>query len=49
MSYVDRRAKQDYAVASTNRILQVLRRAYRLADDVTWPKALLKNNFTVEV
>jgi site-specific recombinase XerD len=35
--YLDRRKKEEYSVASSNRILQTLRRAFRIAD-VPWPK-----------
>ena len=48
--YLDRRKKQDYSTAATNRILQCLRRAFRIAD-VAWPKFSLpseKDNISTQ-
>lgn len=45
-SYMLKRRKQDYAVATTNRVIQCLRSAYKMAD-ISWPKVKLpseKNN-----
>jgi integrase len=44
--YRARRQRQDYAVATTNRVLQALRRAYRISD-VAWPKVQLPKECNV--